>query len=138
MCCFAARISALPPSVVESILNLASNELKKGGDEAINIIQTFVVFHERSEHAGATVAWLHANAQGLEQCDTDGGNAPSCELCGDYDDECQQRRTVVFADLRLHRIHEVLPHDPYVRHLIFPTLRSAECRVCLACHEILY
>ena len=133
MCCFAARISALPPSVVESILNLASNELKKGGDEAINIIQTFVVFHERSEHAGATVQWLHANAQALRNCTTDGGNAPSCELCGDYDDECKQRRTVVFADLRLHRIHRVLPYRPYVWHLIYRAMRNVECRVCKTC-----
>ena len=133
----AARISKLlPSSVVESILNFASNELQKG-EEVINITQTYVVFHEKSMLAGATLAWLHATAQGC-RCNSCKARFARRELCGDYGDECNHPYTVVFIDLRLHRIHLVLPYRQYVWHLIYRAMRNVKCRVCNTCRGRLF
>jgi len=120
-------------NILDNILGFASNELHRGTARALTA-QTYVVLHEEAEHAGATLAWFRATAQG----DTDDGDGQSCELCGDHDLECRQRSLVVFADLMLYRIHEVLPNEKRVFQLIHDHWRPAECRVFANCIGVLW
>ena len=120
-------------NILENILGFASNELHRGTALALTA-QTYVVFHEEAEHAGATLAWLRAVAQG----DTNDGDGPSCELCGDHDLACRQRSLVMFADLMLYRIHEVLPNEEPVFQLLHDHRRLALCRVCDNCNDVLW
>ena len=120
-------------NILENILGFASNELHRGTALALTA-QTYVVLYEEAEHAGATLAWFRATAQG----DTNDEDGPSCELCGDHDLACRQRSLVVFADLMLYRIHEVLPNEEPVFQLLHEHRRLALHRVCANCNDIIW